>query len=207
MRDRIKKTFTLKRIIWMLVGNIGIGLGVTIFYFSGLGNDPFSGMNMILSERIGLSYGNFLLIVNTCLFLLELLFGKQYIQIGTLVNWIGIGYVVDAFRYLFTNYIPEPKNLFLSVLIMLSGVLVMSFSISVYQTADMGLAPFDSLAFLIRNHTPIPYFWARISVDALCAFICLFAGGFVGLGTFVCAFGLGPFIAFFNKHFSSKVLK
>ena len=207
MRDRIKKTFTLKRIIWMLVGNIGIGLGVTIFYFSGLGNDPFSGMNMILSERIGLSYGNFLLIVNTCLFLLELLFGKQYIQIGTLVNWIGIGYVVDVFRYLFTNYIPEPKNLFLSVLIMLSGVLVMSFSISVYQTADMGLAPFDSLAFLIRNHTPIPYFWARISVDALCAFICFFAGGFVGLGTFVCAFGLGPFIAFFNRHFSNKVLK
>jgi uncharacterized membrane protein YczE len=60
----------------MLIGNIGIGLGVTIFYFSGLGNDPFSGMNMILSERIGLSYGNFLLIVNTCLFVLELTIWK-----------------------------------------------------------------------------------------------------------------------------------
>ena len=207
MKNENKKKINISRVLWMLLGNIGISLGVAIFYFSKLGNDPYSGMNMILSEHLNMSYGNFLLIVNTGLFILEFLLGRQYVNLGTLVNWIGIGYVVDFFRYLFDHYVPEPENLLISFLIMLSGVLVMSFSISIYQTADLGLAPFDSLAFLIRNYTPIPYFWARIMVDALCAFVCLFAGGFVGLGTFVCAFGLGPFIALFNRHFSNKYVK
>ena len=32
-------------------------------------------------------------------------------------------------------------------------------------------------------------------------------GGLVGIGTLVCAFGLGPFIQFFNGAFSEKVLQ
>ena len=32
-------------------------------------------------------------------------------------------------------------------------------------------------------------------------------GGLVGFGTLVCAFGLGPFIQFFNGAFSEKVLQ
>ena len=32
-------------------------------------------------------------------------------------------------------------------------------------------------------------------------------GGLVGIGTLVCAFCLGPFIQFFDGHFSQKVLK
>jgi uncharacterized membrane protein YczE len=42
--------------------------------------------------------------------------------------------------------------------------------------------------------------------DALCALICFLAGGIIGLGTLVSAFGLGPIIQFFDVHFTNKLL-
>ena len=35
----------------------------------------------------------------------------------------------------------------------------------------------------------------------------LIMGGLIGLGTLLCAFALGPFVQFFTKHFSEKVLQ
>ena len=53
----------------------------------------------------------------------------------------------------------------------------------------------------------IPYFWCRMSNDVVCALICFISGGIVGLGTIVCAFGLGPVIHFFDDHFTNKILQ
>ena len=48
---------------------------------------------------------------------------------------------------------------------------------------------------------------AFVFTDALCALVTFLLGGLVGIGTLVCAFGLGPFIQFFNGAFSEKVLR
>ena len=52
-----------------------------------------------------------------------------------------------------------------------------------------------------------PYFGCRIFTDALSALLCWLLGGLVGLGTLICAFCLGPFIQFFDRTFSQKVLQ
>ena len=71
----------------------------------------------------------------------------------------------------------------------------------------LGIAPYDYLSLGLRDHTPFPYFGCRVFTDALCALLCWLLGGLVGIGTLVCAFCLGPFIQFFDGHFSQKVLK
>jgi len=48
------KNINWKYVIVMCIGNIILGLGIAIFKFSGLGNDPFSGMVMALSDRAGI---------------------------------------------------------------------------------------------------------------------------------------------------------
>ena len=58
-----------------------------------------------------------------------------------------------------------------------------------------------------RDYTPCPYFGCRIFTDALSALLCWLLGGLVGLGTLICAFCLGPFIQFFDRTFSQKVLQ
>ena len=77
---------------------------------------------------------------------------------------------------------------------------------SLYQTADLGIAPYDYLSLGLRDYTPVPYFGCRVFTDALCALLCWLLGGLVGIGTLICAFCLGPFIQFFNGLVSEQVL-
>ena len=81
------------------------------------------------------------------------------------------------------------------------GVLVVAFGCSLYQTADLGVAPYDALSLMMADHLPVPYFGCRVFTDALCAVITFVSGGLIGLGTLICAFGLGPFVQFFSKTF------
>ena len=60
---------------------------------------------------------------------------------------------------------------------------------------------------MMSDRLPLPYFGCRVFTDALCALLAYLLGGLIGLGTLICAFGLGPFVQFFTKHFSEKVLR
>ena len=60
---------------------------------------------------------------------------------------------------------------------------------------------------MMSDRLPLPYFGCRVLTDALCALLAYLLGGLIGLGTLICAFGLGPFVQFFTKHFSEKVLR
>ena len=88
-----------------------------------------------------------------------------------------------------------------------AAVLVTALGASLYQTADLDIAPYDYLSLGLRDYTPCPYFGCRIFTDALSALLCWLLGGLVGLGTLICAFCLGPFIQFFDRTFSQKVLQ
>ena len=87
------------------------------------------------------------------------------------------------------------------------AVPVTALGASLYQTADLGIAPYDYLSLGLRDYTPFPYFGCRVFTDALCALICWLLGGLVGIGTLICAFCLGPFIQFFNGLVSERLLQ
>ena len=90
MSEWIRK-INWKYVIVMLIGNVILGLGIAIFKLSGLGNDPFSGMVMALSDRIGIDYPIFLIIVNMIIFVVEIIFGRKMIGLGTFVNALLLG--------------------------------------------------------------------------------------------------------------------
>ncbi len=199
-----------KRVVMTIVGNIFIGLGIGIFRFAALGNDPFTAMNLSLAERTGMSYPVFQICFNLAVFLIQLLWGRELIGVGTIVNAFLLGYIVDFFYQILVTLAGGPGALWQSVLIVFVGVVICSFGLSLYQTSDVGVAPYDALSLITQKKLPkIPYFWHRMFDDALAAVISLMATGFtnIGLGSIVSAFGLGPFIHFFNKHFSEKLLK
>lgn len=195
------------RIFVMLVGNIFLGLGIAVFKFSGLGNDPWSGMVMALADYIGIAYAHFLVILNIFVFILQILFGRKLIGLGTFVNALLIGYVVTFFYDSFVITIGLPELFWQQVLIVCIGVIISSFGVSMYQTSDVGVAPYDSMSLIMTERFPkIAYFWHRMGTDFFCVIMCFAFGGIVHLGTFVAAFGLGPFVHFFNIHFTNKIL-
>lgn len=197
-----------KRLVIMFIGNVVLGIGVSIFKLSGWGNDPFSGMIMALSDQVGIQYGTFLILFNLPLFMIEYFFGKKLIGIGTLINMFLVGYFVSFFYHIWVNYIGVPELVWQKLLTVCLGVIVCSLGVSLYQTPNVGVAPYDSLSLILKERFPkIPYFWLRMSNDGFCAVVCYLTGGIVGLGTLVSAFGLGPIIHFFNVNFTEKLLR
>ncbi|WP_449603902.1 YczE/YyaS/YitT family protein [Paenibacillus sp. Marseille-Q9583] len=196
-----------KRLLIMIIGNVFLGMGISIFKLSGMGNDPFSGMVMALADCIGMTYANFLILLNLILFVIEYITGRKFIGAGTFVNAILLGYIATFFHSNWLSLFGEPQLLWQRVVIVAIGVVVCSFGVSLYQTSKVGVAPYDSLSLIMREKFPkISYFWHRMFTDALSALICFLAGGIVGLGTLVSALGLGPIIHFFDVNFTEKLL-
>ena len=186
---------TTRRIVGMVVGIVIIGLGIALFKQSHLGNDSISALNMRLAELLGISLGVQNVATNILFFTLEFWFGRKYIGLGTFVN----GPIAAAFG----PAASLPEQLVWVVL----AVLVTALGASLYQTADLGIAPYDYLSLGLRDYTHFQYFGCRVFTDAFCALLCWLLGGLVGLGTLICAFCLGPFIQFFNGLVSERVLQ
>lgn len=202
-------TISVKRIVVMILGNVFLGLGIAIFKYAGLGNDPFSGMAMALSDVAHIPYAIFLVVpINLFFFIIEVIFGRHFIGLGTIINACLLGYFVTFFYNIMVMLWGLPETMLIRVCVMLIGTIITGMGVSLYQTPNVGTSPFDSMAIILHERFPrIPYFWERMFTDALCALVCFLAGGIVGLGTLVSAFGLGPVISFFDVNLSRKLLK
>ena len=92
---------------------------------------------------------------------------------------------------------------------MLLGTLFASLGCAFYMTADMGISPYDSVAFIITKYgkEKISFRLARVLSDVTVIVIgvafCIMAHGsiwaIVGLGTIVNACCNGPLIQFFRN--------
>ena len=99
MSEWIRK-INWKYVVVMLIGNIILGLGIAIFKLSGLGNDPFSGMVMALAECVGIEYARFLILLNLGFFVIEIIWGRKLIGLGTIINALFLGYFVTFFYHI-----------------------------------------------------------------------------------------------------------
>ena len=212
MMDYFKKA-GWRRSVFCVAGNIPLGLGVALLWLSFLGTPPFDGMNMAMAEVTGISYPLWQIIVNVAFFVIQLIWGRKLIGLGTIVNAFLLGYIVSFFKDVLVRLIPGYLELPLwgRIMALAGGVIFASLGLSLYQTADLGVAPFDALPLILHQRTrKIPYFWCRMMCDSTCALVCFLAGGIskglLGVGTIVAAFGLGPVIALFNRFLSEKIM-
>lgn len=118
-----------------------------------------------------------------------------------------MGYIATFFYDIWLTFIGTPEQTIQRVITVLTGVIITSFGVSLYQYPNVGVAPYDSISLIWCGKKPhVPYFWYRIGTDTFCALICWLSGGIIGLGTLLAAFGLGPIVQFFNVHVSSRIL-
>ena len=198
---------SLRRILGMIAGVVIIGIGIAVFKFSHLGNDSISALNLRLAELVGLPFSIENVLMNLFLFIPQLIWGRRYIGLGTIINSFCIGFIVTFTNDALVRVFGTADTLPVQLVWVAVGVLVVAFGCSLYQTADLGVAPYDALSLMMADRLPVPYFGCRVFTDALCAVITFVSGGLIGLGTLICAVGLGPFVQFFSKNFSEKVLR
>lgn len=197
------KRYTARRLIAVFLGNFLIGISVSIFRMTLLGNDPSTAFVLAVANKAGTALAPMLWICGAGWFLIEIIWGRKFIGLGTFVNWFLLGMVADGSTWLLKQLFTFPETFLPRFIIMLLALPFVSLGVSLYQSSELGASPYDSLALTLDDRLPkIPYFWCRIAVDGTFTLLAFLLGGIVGWGTLACALCLGPFVHFFNKHIS-----
>ena len=210
MSQNIKNSFTLKTVIGVLLGNVIIGIAIAILRVSNMGNDPYTAMNMAVSESIGMGLGTYQIILNLVFLVVQLIWGRKYIGLGTIINMFLLGYVVQYMIPIIEAVIGKEGSheFVVKLVIMAVALVVLACGLAIYQSAHSGVAPYDYLSLGMTEVLSTPYFLNRVFTDIGCVLISLstfllgfqdFAGCHLGIGTLMTALCLGPLVAMFNK--------
>lgn len=193
----------------MLVGILLIGMCVASYRISGFGVDAFSCMNLGISGFLKISFGTWQLILNAALLVIVWFTVRNCIGLGTIVNMVLVGYTADFLCWLFLNQFHLTVTIPLRIVFLLIGTMLASLGCACYMIADMGIAPYDSVAFIITKYSKekISFRFARVMSDMTVILVgiafCLIAKNniweIIGLGTIVNACCNGPLIQFFRE--------
>lgn len=207
-KDYFQQPNFKKRLIVMNVGVFLMGFFLSFLIKVDLGTDPCTFMNWTISERLGILFGTWQLLLNAVLFIFVILFGRNNIGFGTIANMVFIGYIVNFFKWVWEKTIPEyyftemPYRAAIFVLALFCFII----SVSFYINANMGVAPYDAMPQIISQKVlkKVPFAVIRIAYDFLVIIIGVLLGGKPNIGIVLMALFLGPIITvvgkFLNKH-------
>lgn len=206
-----------KRILMSVLGVIVGGVSVGFFKLAAFGVDPFQSFMSGMEKLIPIDFGTLYVLVNACLLLFALVFDKHYINIATMVNLFLLGYVVDFSHNTLLTIFPE-ASMVVRIVCFIFGFVVLCFASSLYMTADLGVSTYDAIALILTNKWKLGKFkYIRIATDLVCVILgaVLFILGkgaikdiptFIGVGTILTAFFMGPLIDFFNRKVAIPML-
>ena len=191
----------LRNVLLMLIGVAGMGVSLSFLLGVGDGTDTSSFMNSSVAMRTGLSLGIVMVSMNAVQLVAELVWGRHYIGLGTLVNMTAIGFISDFCTYLSSLYVPQ--YLFhvqpYRTLIFIPSLVFFLLSAALYMNSDTGLAPFDAIPMIVSGKVHLPFFAVRMAWDFLAIAIGLIAGGRLTIGTIIMAFTVGPAVSWIGK--------
>lgn len=194
----------------VLMGNVILGVGCAGLRLSLMGNDPYTACTIALSTGFHVGLGNFQLGINIALLVIQILWGYKYIGFGTIVNMCLLGYFVQFFSWLFSKTIGggAGHGMVYCLIYMMISLVILAFGLAMYQTASLGVSPYDYLAIGLTDRFPKrPYFLHRVMMDGICVLIIVaavlvglivWAESDLGIGTILTAFCLGPLVSLFT---------
>lgn len=205
-----------KRSMMMLVGILFISICVGCYRLSGFGVDAFTCMNLGISGFLHMGFGTWQLLVNAVILIVVFFTMKKCIGAGTIVNMVCVGYGADLICWIVNDRLQISMSLPLRIAALLAGCIFASLGVAFYMVAEMGIAPYDSVALIIEKftHQKIKFQYARVISDVTCVVLgvifCLIAGDdlwmIIGIGTICNACFNGPLIQFFRKYVTEPLM-
>lgn len=200
-----KKYFT-KRLVVVLLAVVIMGFALAWLVRVNLGIDPYTSMNLAISDKLGISFGNWQALLNSIMFLLVIAFGREHIGFGTLANMFLVGYSLDFFGWLLDMLLPVDffESMTVRILVLIPALAVFVVSAAVYMDVELGTAPYDAIPIMIATYQKkIPFSIVRMAFDSSVIILGLFFGAKIGIVTILMAFTLGPVIAWIGARINS----
>lgn len=185
-------------------------ISVGAFKFASFGVDPYQSFMCGVDACFPIDFGTLYVIVNALLLIFSLIFNRHYIGIATFINLFFLGYVVSFSQSMLVMLLPS-ASIAVRAASFLLGFLFLFFGSSLYMTADLGVSTYDAVALILSEKFRVGRFqYVRIATDTVCIalgiVLFLMSGGtfpdvtsFVGIGTILTAFCMGPLIHFFHE--------
>lgn len=191
----------LKRTGKLLFGLFLYSLGLTLSIQANVGLAPWDAFSMGVSNITGISYGNISILTGIVILIVVAGFLKEKIGMGTILNTILIGIMVDFMQSI--NLIPFMTNFFIGTLMLLLSQVIVSFATYFYISPGMGCGPRDTLMVAMGKLFPnIPIGAIRGTLEGTVLLIGFILGAKVGLGTVIAVFGIS-----FILQYTFKLLK
>ena len=191
----------LIRYSFFFIGLICFGLGVAFSVkVKYLGLHPWDVLNVALFEHFGFSIGTWSIIVGLVLIIISLLVRKKYVNIGTFLNALLIGPIMDLF--LWSDLLPDASNTWTDYLILLLGITLTGLGGGLYVSGGVGAGPRDGFMLSISERFRLSVVKARILVELIVLAIGFLLGGPIFWVTFVYTLILSPIFQFSLKFFT-----
>ncbi|MFP7295878.1 YitT family protein [Neobacillus niacini] len=188
--------------VLFLLGLIFFGLGNAIAVkVKHVGLHPWEVLNVALYQHFGLTIGTWGVISGLVLVIISYFTARKYIRIGTFLNALLIGPIMDFFLWL--DFLPEATNSWVDYLIVFCAIVIAGFGGGMYVAAGLGAGPRDGFMLSISNKTKLSVSQARILVESFILIIGFILGGPVFIATFLYTFIQSPVfqksLSFFNS--------
>ena len=154
MKNTLKKITIdgkmIRRLIMTVVGIYLTAVSVAIFRKALLGVDPFTVLVEAMENVSGYRYGIVFPAVQVVLLLITFIFGRKYINFGTLLTLFCIGFLVDKTSIVMNYILPNP-NLSQRIITLIIGLILVCFAGSLYMTANLGVSAYDAMFALKQD--------------------------------------------------------
>ena len=190
----IKKDNLIIRLGYFIASLFGAALGLSFTFKGNIGVDPLNVLVGGLFVKIGFSLGFWITMLWLFFAIIAFLLGfKPYI--ATVIDLLFFGIILDFMVYI--NRVPNPTSMIGSIVYVVIGMVLLSFSVGIYINAKLGAGPNMLFTFAVADKIGFSIGVGKTIGDLIMLAIGFLLGGTVGIGTIILALGIGYLFQFF----------
>lgn len=164
MTSKTTNSMFIRRLIVLIIGSMIMGTGIALSISTGHGSDALSWLWQGVQSHTSLTLNQANMIIAGIMLIPPLIFDRSQIGIGTILQPLIVGGVVE---FLLEQDLSNPDNYFILFL----GILLLGFGAGVYTSTNLGKVPYDACIFLFSERTNKSIGFYRSLGDILMFFI------------------------------------
>lgn len=184
----------------LILFGLGNAIAVEVQF---LGLHPWEVLNVALFDRFGFTIGTWAVLCGFFLVMITFIMDRKYINLGTFLNALMIGPIMDFF--LWTDILPKATHTWLDYLIILMGIMLAGTGGGMYVASGAGAGPRDGFMLSISDKAGLSVSRARILVESIVLVIGYLLGGPVFVVTFLYTFIQSPIFQRSFHYFRSNL--
>lgn len=189
------------RLLFFIIGLSIMTFGVCMtIKVSDIGLGAWDALNVVLTEKAGLSVGKWVMIDGAFLIFLNAFLVKRKPDFLSFLTIIVIGSLVDFWLFTVFDLFSVEQYMF-KLGMLLIGILVIGFGASIYLQAKFPQSPIDNFMLAIKERFGVNLMLAKTIGEITALIPAFILGGPISYGTFIITFTVGPAIQIFFPHF------